>query len=155
MAKLYDPNNPISLAFDDILLVPQHSDIMSRLDVDITTQLTKNFKINHPIVSTNMSTVTEYKMAKFMAESGSCGFLHRFDSMAMIEWAKKLNEEGLLSVPSVGCKDEDRKLVDNLAEYADIILIDIAHGDSKMVMDMIKYIKKNYPKIDVIAGNIA
>ena len=155
MAKIYDLKNPESLSFDDVLLTPQHSDIYSRLDVELTANLTKNIKISHPVVSTNMSTVTEYKMAKFMGLSGSAGFLHRFDPSNMIEWAKLLKSEDILCVPSVGTKEEDRELVDNIVPYADAILIDIAHGDSQMVIDMIKYIKYNYPKIDVIAGNIA
>jgi len=94
-------------------------------------------------------------MARFMGLSGSVGFLHRFDPEKMIEWAKLLKDESILCVPSVGTKVEDYALVDDIAPYSDAILIDIAHGDNQMVVDMIKHIKKNYPKIDVIAGNIA
>ena len=155
MAKLYDSKKPMSIAFDDVLLVPQHSDIYSRLGVDINTSLTRNIKISHPVVSTNMSTVTEYDMAEFMGKSGSAGFLHRFDPKNMIICAKRLKDNNILSIPSVGAKDEDKKLVDQLAGFADAILIDIAHGDSLMVVNMVKYIKQNYPSVDVIAGNIA
>lgn len=67
-----------ALTYDDVLLVPQKSDITSRQDVDTKSRLSKNIKLNIPIVSANMDTVTESDMAVAMAKLGGVGIIHRF-----------------------------------------------------------------------------
>ena len=69
------------LSFDDVLLVPKHSDIRSRKDVSTATWLAKGIRLNIPIISANMDTVTETRMAIVMAQQGGIGILHRFMSV--------------------------------------------------------------------------
>ena len=69
---------PEGLTFDDVLLVPQYSDILSRQDVKLNTRISKNVPLNIPLVSSNMDTVTEDKMAIAMAQNGGIGILHRY-----------------------------------------------------------------------------
>ncbi len=69
------------LTFDDVLLVPKHSSVTSRKDVETSTYLSRNIKLNVPIVSSNMDTVTESKMAIVMAQMGAIGIIHRFMSV--------------------------------------------------------------------------
>src|SRR3989344_1095893 len=64
--------------FDDVLLEPQRSGVFSRKDVSTEAQFSRNIRLNLPVVSANMDTVTEAKMARFMAESGGIGIIHRF-----------------------------------------------------------------------------
>lgn len=64
------------LTFDDVLLIPAKSDVLPR-DVDITTHLTKKIKLNAPIMSAGMDTVTEAKMAIAMARQGGIGIIHK------------------------------------------------------------------------------
>ena len=64
------------LTYDDVLLVPAYSQIIPR-DVDISTRFTKNIRINVPIVSAAMDTVTEYQMAIAIAREGGIGVLHK------------------------------------------------------------------------------
>ena len=65
-----------ALTFDDVLLVPQLSSILPK-DVNISTRLTKNIKLNIPIISAAMDTVTESKMAIAMARQGGIGIIHK------------------------------------------------------------------------------
>src|SRR3989344_4137170 len=64
--------------FDDVLLEPQRSGVFSRKDVTTRSQFSRGIFLNAPVVSANMDTVTEYRMARFMAESGGIGIIHRF-----------------------------------------------------------------------------
>ena len=64
------------LTFDDVLLIPAKSDVLPR-EVDITTHITKKIKLNAPIMSAGMDTVTEAKMAIAMARQGGIGIIHK------------------------------------------------------------------------------
>lgn len=149
------------LTFDDVLLMPQHSEMNSRRSPNLESRVTKNWTLKTPIISANMDTVTGSAMAIKMAELGGLGILHRF--MTPEEQVKevKLMREKIapLKLPvaaSIGVKEEGMKRADLLADAGvDIFTIDIAHGDSVMMLEVLDYVKKKYPKIDVIAGNTA
>ena len=66
------------LSYDDVLLVPKFSDIISRRQVDTSTQLTKTLRLNIPLISANMDSVTEANMAIAVARQGGIGIIHRF-----------------------------------------------------------------------------
>jgi len=69
------------LTFDDVLLVPKFSDVSSRSQTDLSTQLSRNISINIPLISANMDTVTESSMAVTIAREGGIGIIHRFLSI--------------------------------------------------------------------------
>ncbi|MHA2255868.1 MAG: IMP dehydrogenase, partial [Candidatus Heimdallarchaeaceae archaeon] len=69
------------ITFDDVLLVPKRSSVSSRKDIDTSTYLSRKIKLNIPIVSSNMDTVTESSMAIVMAQEGGIGIIHRFISV--------------------------------------------------------------------------
>jgi IMP dehydrogenase len=271
-----------ALTFDDVLLVPAHSIIMPR-EVNLSTQLTRNIKLNIPLVSAAMDTVTEAPLAIALAQEGGLGVIHknmtaalqaahvsrvkRFESgvvndpvtiqphmtvrdvialtqkhkisglpvvdgnkivgivtnrdlrfetnldqaisnimtprdrlITVREGASKdevirllhqhrlervlvIDEsytlKGLITVKDIqkshdhpfACKDSKGRLrvgaavgvgegtEDRVAALAaagvDVIVVDTAHGHSQGVLDRVKWVKKNYPKIEVIGGNIA
>ena len=66
------------LTFDDVLLVPKFSDISSRSQTDLSTQLSRNISLNIPLISANMDTVTEASMAVSISREGGIGIIHRF-----------------------------------------------------------------------------
>jgi IMP dehydrogenase len=153
-----------ALSFDDVLIVPQHSNVQSRELPDVSTKLTRNITIKHPVISTNMSTVTEYEMMFEMWKSGSFGVLHRF--MDTNEYNNQLNRYldictnsqiplSINAAISVGVKGEEINNKWLEQSCVSVVVVDIAHGDSQSVIDTIKHIKKEYPHKDVIAGNVA
>ena len=64
------------ITFDDVLLVPQYSTVTPNM-VDLSTHLTKKIKLNIPMMSAGMDTVTEYRMAIAMARQGGIGIIHK------------------------------------------------------------------------------
>jgi IMP dehydrogenase len=71
---------PLGLSFDDVLLIPNQTSVVSRKDSDTSTYLSKRIPLSIPIVSSNMDTVTEAEMAITMAREGGIGIIHRFMS---------------------------------------------------------------------------
>lgn len=71
----------VALTYDDVLLVPQHSDVISRRVLSTRTKLTPKIDLHIPIISANMDTVTEHEMAVAMARAGGIGIIHRFMSI--------------------------------------------------------------------------
>lgn len=72
----FEKFGPDALTFDDVLLVPDYAAVLPK-DVEVTTQLTRNIRLNIPIVSSGMDTVTEARMAIAMAREGGVGIIHK------------------------------------------------------------------------------
>eukprot|EP01016_Furgasonia_blochmanni_P002414 TRINITY_DN10948_c0_g1_i10.p1 TRINITY_DN10948_c0_g1~~TRINITY_DN10948_c0_g1_i10.p1 ORF type:complete len:571 (+),score=106.81 TRINITY_DN10948_c0_g1_i10:181-1893(+) len=87
------PKINLGLTFDEVLLVPQYSDIQSRGEISLQTKFSRNITLNIPLVSSPMDTVTEYSMAVEMARNGGIGIIHRFMSIEeqsqMVERVKR------------------------------------------------------------------
>ena len=73
---MIDPNVPLALTFDDVLLLPAESNVLPR-QVDVSAQLTRNLRLKIPLVSAAMDTVTEARTAIAMAQEGGLGFIHK------------------------------------------------------------------------------
>ena len=89
------------LTFDDVLLIPAESDVLPK-DVDVSTQLTKNIKLNMPIMTAAMDTVTESRMAIAIAREGGMGVIHKNMSIeAQVEEVDKVkrSENGVITDP--------------------------------------------------------
>jgi IMP dehydrogenase len=167
MELMFGPKDILSrkkaLTFDDVLIVPNHSEISSRRTPNLRSQLTRKTWLEIPLLSSNMDTITEKEMAFSMAKLGGIGILHRFMSIEeQVKQVRSLIEsqvEHSLKTPiaaSIGVKEEEWKRAHALVEAGvNILTIDIAHGDSIMMIETLDYIKKHFPSIEVIAGNVA
>jgi IMP dehydrogenase len=145
------------LTFDDIVLIPRYSDIESRKDVDISVQVFDELKLNNPIISANMDSITGSLMTKTMFELGGLGILHRYAKHTQIlGWIKELQESINLwgIIPSIGVHPSD---IDSAVEYwangVKVVCLDVAHGDHILVLNAISELKRN-TKLKVIAGNV-
>ena len=96
-----------SLTFDDVTLVPQYSEVLPSETI-ISTELNQNLKLNIPLMSSAMDTVTESKMAIAIAKSGGIGVIHR--NLSILEQAKeikKVKKNNLLVGAAVGTNIKD------------------------------------------------
>ncbi len=146
-----------ALTFDDVTLAPKYSEILPS-EVDTSVKLTNYLKLDIPLLSSAMDTVTESKMAIAMAKAGGIGIIHRnLDVKKQILEIKKVKKQKLVVGAAVGAgSSEVKRAKEILREKIDMIVVDTAHGHTKKVSEIIKYIKKKKDKKTALcAGNIA
>ena len=154
------------LTYDDVLLVPQYSDIESRREVDIGNELHEKIYLELPIISSPMDTVTESTMALAMNDAGGLGIIHRYNSIEeQVGQVKKIkktlggwaSEKSFFLAAAVGMTGDYRERASELISYgAKVICIDVAHGHHILMKKAIQTLKKDYEKdIHIMAGNIA
>lgn len=159
------------LTFDDVLLIPAESHVLPN-EVNLSTQLAKNIKLNIPLISAGMDTVTEGPMAIAMALQGGLGVVHKNMSIqaqagevanvksvvvpANATKAAVDDQNRLLCAAAVGVtSDTFERATALLKAGADAIVIDTAHGHSAGVLRKIKEIRDHFPDATLIAGNVA
>ena len=154
------------LTYDDVQIVPKYSDIEHRSDCELSTRITKNHRLEIPIVSSPMDTVTGYEMAYEMSRLGGMGIIHRFLS---IEEQSKMVSESFRYF----CKDDELNthmvgaaigVTGDFIERAQelvkvgvpILCMDVAHGHHKLIKEAIRRIKNEVNgKVDLLVGNIS
>lgn len=137
------------LTYDDVLLVPQYSEVVG-MQIEIKTHLTKNIVLNIPIVSAAMDTVTEYKMAIALAREGGLGFIHK--NMSIEEQAHqvdlvKKNESGMITNPIVLTCDHTVKEAFELMETYRISGLPVV-DENRVLLGIITNRDMKYLKID-------
>ncbi|MBE5674092.1 GMP reductase [Staphylococcus aureus] len=142
--------------YEDIQLIPNKCIVESRSECDTSIQFgPKTFKL--PVVPANMQTVMNETLAKWFAENDYFYIMHRFDEKARVPFIKNMQDSDLFASISVGVKKSEFEFIEKLAQdklIPEYITIDIAHGHSDSVINMIKHIKKYLPDSFVIAGNV-
>lgn len=134
--------------YEDIQLIPAKCVVNSRSECDTTVTLGGHtFKL--PVVPANMQTIIDENIANYLAEKGYFYIMHRFEPQKRIAFIKSMQLRGLIASISVGVKEEEYAFVEQLVEeklIPEFITIDIAHGHSNAVIDMIKHLKNTYRK---------
>jgi len=147
-----------ALTYDDVLLVPQYSDIESRKEIDIGSALDKKIHLDLPIISAPMDTVTAANMAAVMADHGALGVIHRYGTIEeQCEMVKQAWEHVEYVGAAVGVVGDYLKRASRLYHNgAKVLCIDVAHGHHKLVERAVKSIKELLnDSVHIIAGNIA
>jgi IMP dehydrogenase len=147
-----------TLSFDDVLLVPQKSDIESRKEIDIGSEL-DGHKFALPVISSPMDTVTEGAMLTAMHEAGGFGIVHRYNSIEeQVEVIQNAAESGITALSAaIGVTGDFRDRAEALvATGARILCIDVAHGHHTNVERALKTLKDKFgDDVKLIAGNVA
>ena len=146
-----------ALTFDDVTLAPKFSSVLPS-EVNTSVKLSKNLKLKIPLLSSAMDTVTESKMAIEIAKAGGIGVIHRNLSINdQILEIKKVQKKGLAVGAAVGTNDTEISRAEKIIKCkVDLIVVDTAHGHTKRVANIIKFIKKKKSsKTTLCAGNIA
>lgn len=169
MAKILEKD---ALTFDDVLLVPQYSEITPDM-ADVSTKLTNTFKMNVPFLSAAMDTVSEHKLVTALALAGGLGVIHKNMSIAdqakEVEMVKNyefdkekykrvlIDKKGRLCVgAAIGVTADMMDRVHALMDAGvNVFVLDSAHGDSKNIINAIKNLRLEYPSMELIAGNVA
>ena len=144
------------LTFDDVLLVPQYSEILPS-EVNISTFLTKNIKLNVPIVSAAMDTVTESAMAIAMAREGGLGFIHKNMSIenqaAEVDKVKR-HENGMIINPVTVSKEDTLIDVEKICQRYHISGLPVVDSDRHLVGMItrrdIKYLTIDSTKVEAV-----
>lgn len=159
----------LGLTYDDLLLVPQKSEVVPA-EVDTSAYLTPKIKLNIPLVSAAMDTVTESRLAIALARVGGIGMIHKNMSIeAQAEQVKLVKEAEVGDNPKASLDSKGRLLVGAavgvgantmervealLQAGADVITVDSAHGHSKNILRVVAEMRATYPNLQIIAGNI-
>ena len=145
------------ITYDDVLLVPQYSDIISRREVNLTTDFGKGIELSLPIIASPMDTVSEADMAGNLNELGGLSIIHRYNTV----------EEQSAMIASLGKKVLVGAAIGVMGDYMDrsraaieagarVICIDVAHGHHVLVKRAIQNIRELVGKdIHIMAGNVA
>ncbi|MFK8262008.1 IMP dehydrogenase [Leuconostoc mesenteroides] len=164
---------PMGLTFEDVKLVDDLQSTVTPESVSVTTSLTPTLKLNIPLLSAAMDTVTEARFATALAKLGGLGVIHKnmtisaqadevrkvktatFDSADFPNAA--IDAEGhLLVAGAVGVTNDTVDRVQAMVEAgADAIVLDSAHGHSEGVIRKVSEVRSTFPNLNIIAGNIA
>jgi IMP dehydrogenase len=162
----------LGLTFDDVLLIPQYSEILPG-DASVASRFSRHIALNTPIVSAAMDTVTEDGMAIAMATEGGIGVVHRnqtpetqAEQVALVKSAAvpatatlaSLDSRGRLRVAAaVGVGQDSIARAELLVRAGvDALVVDTAHGHTRNVIDALRRYRASYgDAIDLVAGNVA
>ena len=161
-----DVDIPLALAYDDVLLRPQYSDITSRKQVSVQSSLDKNIELASPIFASPMDTVSETDMAVSMAIAGGAAIIHRYNTVeqqvAMVSEAHNQLLAASVFLPNIGAAvgisgDFLERAEEVVKAGANILCVDVAHGHHLLMKNALKSLRHVFPKgtLHIMAGNVA
>jgi IMP dehydrogenase len=173
------------LTYDDIQLVPAYSEIESRKSIKLNTMVSRRYGLCVPVIASPMDTVCGFDMACKLMQMGGLGVIHRFmsieeqckiigrfksytyestvDEYIIEKWSTMYDDlhpefPYIPIAAAIGVQiDDTRRAKELVKSGANILIIDVAHGHHKNVIDMVKWCKDQDElyHVDIIAGNIA
>lgn len=148
-----------ALTWDDVLMVPQYSELETRKDVSIQSVFGK-ILLSTPVISSPMDTVTEDEMVVAMSKAGGLGIIHRYnDVKEQCDLVRDAKMNGALYIgAAVGATGDYEERATALVEAGvDLICVDVAHGDHILMKNCLQTLKPMLEEksVHLMAGNIA
>lgn len=149
-----------SLSYDDVLLTPQYSDIRSRAEIDISTNLGRGLNLRLPIISSPMDTISETPMSIEMAKAGAVAVVHRYTGIEnqsrLIRMAKDIYDDKMQIGAAIGVSDDSLpRAREAILAGATFLCVDVAHGHHVLVKEALSILRDKWPDIHIMAGNVA
>lgn len=149
-----------ALCFDDILLVPQRSNVLSRHDVDLSMSIgfgKRRIKMSLPVIAAPMDTVCDVEMCIAMASVGGLGILHRYMTYPeQILKAQELVEAGIGFGVALASNNGYLSQADNLYNIGvRIFLVDTANGHGDYALKAVSQLREAFSDAHIMAGNVA
>jgi len=143
--------------YDDVLIKPKKSGVLSRKDVDTSTYLTSNIKLKVPLINSNMDTVCSEALSESLFKAGGISTIHQFMSIEEeVKLFKKLKNKKILVIPTTGVTKDYKQRYEALVKAGStVIMFDTPHAHTTFTIEVVKEFKRKYPKVTVICGNIA
>lgn len=147
-----------TLTYNDVLLVPQYSDIKSRSEVSISSRL-GNIEMQIPIIASPMDTISEAAMGITMHDSGGVAIIHRYNTIeeqaAMV--AEVYDQGQRTAGAAIGTSgDYLERAAALVTNGAAVLCIDVAHGHHTLVKEALRSLRVTFgDKIHIMAGNVA
>lgn len=147
---------PLALSFDDVLLVPQKSEIKSRSEVSLKTEIAPDFFLDIPISAANMDSVVGVSMAIAISKKGGIAFYPRFDSpQFQADRISEIKRAGERVFATVGLRDDYLvRAKMSIKAGADGLLLDVAHGHMTKTLQVVKKLKRKF-KVPLVCGTVA
>lgn len=161
--KMRRYSNEQQLCFDDILLVPQPSDVMSRKNVNLSMSIGhggREIELYLPIIAAPMDTVCESEMAIEIAKHGGLGIIHRYmDKEEQKHAVFSVSKNKYLVGAAVGSSCAQSSVLGQVESLilsgARVILVDTANGHSLLAVETVREIRNAFPNIHIMAGNVS
>jgi len=152
--------NKSALCFDDILLVPQTSEVMSRHEVDLTMIIgsdNSSISLSFPVIAAPMDTVCDVEMCIALSKHGGLGIMHRYMSYdEQVRKSEVLSDAkfafGVAIASNNGFLDQAKRLY---GVGVRLLLVDTANGHGSYAVDAVKALRDKFDDVHIMAGNVA
>ena len=146
-----------SLSYDDVLLVPQYSDIESRSEIDLTTDMGNGLVLSLPIISSPMDTISESSMVSEMNRFGATGIIHRYNSIQeQCDLIKVINNKRNVGAAIGISGNSIARAAAALDSGATFLCVDVAHGHHIKMKKTLETLRNEFgDHVHIMAGNVA
>ena len=142
------------LAFEDVLLKPKFSHIVTRSDINLDVDMGNNLHLRLPIIASPMDSIMNSEMGSRLHEAGAIGVLHRYQSIES-QRNEVCETQGKI-MAAIGVTGDYLERAQALVEAGAIgLCVDVAHGHHVQVGNAVKELKEMFPEVHLMAGNVA